>query len=753
MSARTILNIDTGNRTINPRSGSSVYVDLVSNQSIAGIKTFLNNLITNANVNFKNASNQDCLIITPLLSAPTYRLQLFGTAGGIKKLYYNISDELGLIELTTTIWKINGAGASTFTSLNCGSGTIQTTGSISGGTVSATTSLTTNLINASTGTNINKIEMDNRFFNTSNGSIDIRANYIGFPYITQTLTTLSKYMAIKPLSTGNFQMEINNISKRIMLSDWATTSIRTEYTWKWFNSSGIGYSIVIIDPDGSIPFEIFTDNLHSDVSLRFNNGGTLGLYANGLAVYKWTIDKTGAAVFGTITGTTITGSSLISATGTFSGLATFNGASTFNGVSTFSVSPTFSAGLDTNTIQATSGTDKNKIQMDNRFFNTSFGSLDLKAYVIGFPYYTATLTTASKYFGIVPESDGNAYLAINNIAGRILKTDWINKNITTTDWRWQWFNSSSVLTAQISGFDGSIIGTSLNLGSGGSITSGNIVSGGISATGTILVNGGYDVQSTYGAINSVTFQSVNTNTYRNKIQMENLFFNGSVQSMDFRAQYVCMAHPSVTLTSLSKIPAFLPAVGGDISLQINNISGVFFQTDWTNSKSITSFTFESQKSSFVATYRYNKFMNGASEIGSISMVTAALIGFNTTSDYRLKQDIVPIKNPLERLMKLQPKNYRFIEDAKDECCCNCYIDGFLAHEIQEIIPMCVSGVKDDPNQMQSIDYSKLTPICVGAIQELNQELNEKIDKMQVLIDSQYDMIKILMTRLEKLESK
>ena len=56
MSARTILNIDTGNRTINPRSGSSVYVDLVSNQSISGIKTFLSNLITNANVNCKNSS-------------------------------------------------------------------------------------------------------------------------------------------------------------------------------------------------------------------------------------------------------------------------------------------------------------------------------------------------------------------------------------------------------------------------------------------------------------------------------------------------------------------------------------------------------------------------------------------------------------------------------------------------------------------------------------------------------------------------
>ena len=121
-----------------------------------------------------------------------------------KKLYYTISDELGLIELSTTIWKITGGGASTFTSVNAGSGIIQTTGAISGGSISATTSFTTNLINASTGSN--KIHLDNRFFNISNGSIDIRAYYIGFPYITQSLTTLSKYMGIIPLSDGNFVM-------------------------------------------------------------------------------------------------------------------------------------------------------------------------------------------------------------------------------------------------------------------------------------------------------------------------------------------------------------------------------------------------------------------------------------------------------------------------------------------------------------------------------------------------------------------
>lgn len=737
MSARTILNIDTGNRTINPRSGSSVYVDLVSNQSIAGIKTFLSNLITNANVNFKNASNQDCLIITPLTSAPTYRLQLFGTAGGIKKLYYNISDELGLIELTTTIWKINGAGASTFTSLNCGSGTIQTTGSISGGTVSATTSLSTILINASTGSNT--IELNNKFFNISNGSIDIRAYYVGFPYITQSLSLTSKYMGIKPLSTGDFNMEINNITKKIMVSDWATTSLKTDFKWQWRNTSG--YTIIEIDGNSGIPLEVYTDNLHSGPALRFNSGATLGLYSAGLAVYKWTIDTNGAAVFGTITGSSLnTGSGTIQTTGAISG-------------STI----TATTSLTTNLINASTGTNKNSIQMDNRFFNIDLGSIDLKGYIIGFPYYTETLTTAIKYMGIVPQSDGNFWMQINNVVGKIIYTDWSNKFVKT-DWTWYWYNSSGVNTAYIT-LNGGIAGVSITALSGGTIStsglvscgtincSSTITSGAINTTTSNITTTTGSIQSTSGSILSNTFSAVSTNTYINKIEMTNEYANPDVGEIDIISQYIAFVHPSNTLSVSAKYGFFRTYVGGDISLQINNIAGTFFQTDWTNSKSITSFTFESQKTGYTSGYRYNKFMNSASEIGSISMATASLVAFNTTSDYRLKQDVVPIKNPLERLMKLQPKNYRFIADALDECCCDCYIDGFIAHEIQEIIPICVSGVKDDPDQMQSVDYSKLTPICVGAI----QELAELVQKQQKIIENQTLLIQNIMERLQILE--
>ena len=57
MSLRTLFNVNGDSRVINPRNGSDQCVDLVSNQSISGIKRFLSNLITNSNVNFNTSNN------------------------------------------------------------------------------------------------------------------------------------------------------------------------------------------------------------------------------------------------------------------------------------------------------------------------------------------------------------------------------------------------------------------------------------------------------------------------------------------------------------------------------------------------------------------------------------------------------------------------------------------------------------------------------------------------------------------------
>jgi hypothetical protein len=101
------------------------------------------------------------------------------------------------------------------------------------------------------------------------------------------------------------------------------------------------------------------------------------------------------------------------------------------------------------------------------------------------------------------------------------------------------------------------------------------------------------------------------------------------------------------------------------------------------------------------------------KVGSISVTTSAT-GFNTSSDYRLKQDFKSI-NGLDLINKINVYNYEWKSDKTR-------MDGVIAHELQEVLPYAVTGVKDG-KEMQGVDYSKLVPVLVKAIQELSAENN------------------------------
>jgi hypothetical protein len=129
-------------------------------------------------------------------------------------------------------------------------------------------------------------------------------------------------------------------------------------------------------------------------------------------------------------------------------------------------------------------------------------------------------------------------------------------------------------------------------------------------------------------------------------------------------------------------------------------------------------------------------------IGTTSTATA----YNTSSDYRLKENVVPMTGSIDRLKALKPSQFNFIVDSDTT------VDGFLAHEAQAVVPECVTGTKDamrdeeyevtaaveevrdeDDNvtteaaeavmgtrsvpDMQGIDQSKLVPLLVAALQE------------------------------------
>jgi hypothetical protein len=106
---------------------------------------------------------------------------------------------------------------------------------------------------------------------------------------------------------------------------------------------------------------------------------------------------------------------------------------------------------------------------------------------------------------------------------------------------------------------------------------------------------------------------------------------------------------------------------------------------------------------------------GGTEVGSISVTTTAT-AYNTSSDYRLKENVVSLTGAIDRINDLQVHRFNFISDPAKT------VDGFIAHEAQAVVPECVTGTKDevdaDGNPVyQGIDQSKLVPLLTAALQE------------------------------------
>jgi hypothetical protein len=109
------------------------------------------------------------------------------------------------------------------------------------------------------------------------------------------------------------------------------------------------------------------------------------------------------------------------------------------------------------------------------------------------------------------------------------------------------------------------------------------------------------------------------------------------------------------------------------------------------------------------------------DIGSITQNSAGTVSYNTSSDYRLKENVVDLTGATERLKQIPVHRFNFITKS------NTTVDGFLAHEVQDIVPEAITGTKDevdaDGNAVyQGIDQSKLVPLLVATIQELEARI-------------------------------
>ena len=132
----------------------------------------------------------------------------------------------------------------------------------------------------------------------------------------------------------------------------------------------------------------------------------------------------------------------------------------------------------------------------------------------------------------------------------------------------------------------------------------------------------------------------------------------------------------------------------------------------------------SQTAEGSGTVYYMNIKTGGAQRGSI-MGDGSNVSFNTSSDYRLKENVDYDWDATTRLKQLKPARFNFIEFPDKT------VDGFIAHEVSSVVPEAISGEKDamttddDDNAViapQGIDQSKLVPLLVKTIQELEARI-------------------------------
>jgi hypothetical protein len=221
-----------------------------------------------------------------------------------------------------------------------------------------------------------------------------------------------------------------------------------------------------------------------------------------------------------------------------------------------------------------------------------------------------------------------------------------------------------------------------------------------------------------------------TSTERFRIETGTFVINDPGNDFDFRVEsenktnmlYVDASADHVAINSVSDYHASLITVAsGERALFVYQNAN----SDTTTMQIRSAYAQSSQSASMIVFQD-----SGGTERGSIK-TTGSATAYNTSSDYRLKENVNYDWDATTRLKQLKPARFNWIIDDT-----NTPVDGFLAHEVSSIVPEAVAGEKDGMENYidedtgeektrirpQGIDHSKLVPLMVKTIQELEARI-------------------------------
>jgi len=134
-----------------------------------------------------------------------------------------------------------------------------------------------------------------------------------------------------------------------------------------------------------------------------------------------------------------------------------------------------------------------------------------------------------------------------------------------------------------------------------------------------------------------------------------------------------------------------------------------------------------------------EFRNPNGTVGVIS-TSGSNTNYGTSSDYRLKENVVEIEDATARLKKLKPKRFNFIADA------NTTVDGFIAHEVSSVVPEAISGEKDAVKTKEKVVINSNGEIIANNIEQADWEVGKIADEngnTQYPTDSTWEATKVV----------
>lgn len=198
--------------------------------------------------------------------------------------------------------------------------------------------------------------------------------------------------------------------------------------------------------------------------------------------------------------------------------------------------------------------------------------------------------------------------------------------------------------------------------------------------------------------------------------------------------------PAITITTDGKIGLGTNSPSRKLHLQTADATSAYIESTSSDNNGMVILNANSDQNWSTNYHEFMIFQKQGNSLGFIGTTTnGSAMLYTSNSDYRLKNDLKNF-NGLDLINQI--KIYDFAWKANGS-----RMHGVMAHELQEVVPYAVGGVKDEINpdgsmKIQAVDYSKLTPILTKAIQEQDFKIKE-----------QQKQIEALMKRIEQLETK